>query len=216
MRALAKARSAPLAAAALIALSLALAACGGEEEGGSGAGPSAQEVEERQAEADAEVRERNERVHREYRERQQAAAPSEEEEEARRAVSSFYETLGGEGEGGGGESGERGGGKAVPVDAESFCDLMSEAAIEQTIAYARQASGEAKDWDCEKAIELLVLRSKQTGGFKRAQKAKVVGVNAEGDRATASVRFGKGPIAAIPLVREDGEWKLAASPAGGG
>ena len=40
-------------------------------------------------------------------------------------------------------------------------------------------------------------------------------MNVDGDRATASVRFGgKGPISTVALVKEDGEWKLAASPSG--
>lgn len=33
--------------------------------------------------------------------------------------------------------------------------------------------------------------------------------------ATATIRFGRGPITTIPLVREDGEWKLASSPSNG-
>lgn len=56
---------------------------------------------------------------------------------------------------------------------------------------------------------MLVRRFKQAGGFERVRQAEVVGVNAEGDRAT--VRFGRGPLTTIPLVREDGEWKLGSS-----
>ena len=45
-----------------------------------------------------------------------------------------------------------------------------------------------------------------------ARNAKIGAVNAEGDRATATVRFGKGaPLTSIPLVKEDGEWKLGSS-----
>jgi len=36
----------------------------------------------------------------------------------------------------------------------------------------------------------------------------VIGVNAEGDRATGWMRFGKGSVTSMPLVREAGEWKL--------
>ena len=73
------------------------------------------------------------------------------------------------------------------------------------------------NWTCEKATGLLLRRARQSGGLKRSLRARVVGVNVEGDRATASVRFGgKGPISSVPLVKEDGEWKLAASPSGGG
>lgn len=90
---------------------------------------------------------------------------------------------------------------------------MSKQAREQTIAYAEQESGVKRQWSCEKAIELLIRLSKRAGGFKDVRRAKVLGVNAVGDRATASIRFGKGPVTSIPLVKEDGKWKLAASPA---
>lgn len=91
---------------------------------------------------------------------------------------------------------------------------MSEEAREQTIDYAKRSSGIDKEWTCENSVELLVLRSKRTGGFKHARKAKVIAVNAEGDRATATVRFGRGPLSTIPLVKEDGEWKLGPSSGG--
>ena len=98
------------------------------------------------------------------------------------------------------------------------CDLMSEQAKRQTIVYAKRSAGLADvDWNCENATGLLLRRARQTGGLKRSLRAEIVGVNVEGDRATASVRFGgKGPISTIPLVKEDGDWKLAASPSGGG
>lgn len=100
----------------------------------------------------------------------------------------------------------------------NVCDLMSEEAKRQTIVYAKRSAGLADvDWTCEKATGLLLRRASQTGGLKKSLRAKIVGVNVEGDRATASVRFGgKGPISTVPLVKEDGEWKLAASPSGGG
>jgi hypothetical protein len=99
----------------------------------------------------------------------------------------------------------------------SVCNLMSEDAKRQTIVYAKRSAGLADvEWTCEKATGLLLRRASQTGGLKRSLRAKVVGVNVEGDRATASVRFGgKGPISTVPMVKEDGEWKLAASPSGG-
>ncbi|HEX2161260.1 MAG TPA: hypothetical protein VHF88_05500 [Thermoleophilaceae bacterium] len=100
----------------------------------------------------------------------------------------------------------------------NVCDLMSEKAKRQTIVYAKRSAGLADvEWTCEKATGLLLRRARQTGGLKRSLRAEVVGVNVEGDRATASIRFGgKGPISSVPLVKEDGEWKLAASPSGGG
>lgn len=100
----------------------------------------------------------------------------------------------------------------------NVCDLMSEEAKQQTIEYAKRSAGLADvTWTCENATGLLLRRTRQTGGLKRSLKAEVVGVNVDGDRATASIRFGgKGPISAVPLVKEDGQWKLAASPSGGG
>ena len=100
----------------------------------------------------------------------------------------------------------------------NVCDLMSEKAKQQTIVYAERSAGLADvDWTCEKATGLLLRRAQQSGGLKKSLRAQIVGVNVEGDRATASVRFGgKGPISTVPLVKEDGEWKLAASPSGGG
>lgn len=98
-----------------------------------------------------------------------------------------------------------------------LCDLMSEQAKRETVTYARRSAGLADvDWSCEKAVGLLLRRSQQSGGLKRSLKAEVVGVNAVGDRATATVRFGKGPLSTVPMVKEDGEWKLGSAPAGGG
>lgn len=97
------------------------------------------------------------------------------------------------------------------------CDLMSEEAKHQTVVYAERSAGIADvQWTCEKATGLLLRRASQSGGLEKSLRARVVGVNVEGDRATASVRFGgKGAIATIPLVKEDGAWKLAASPSAG-
>lgn len=100
----------------------------------------------------------------------------------------------------------------------NICDLMSEQAKQQTIVYAKRSAGLGDvEWTCENATALLLRRARQTGGIKRSLRAEIVGVNVEGDRATASIRFGgKGPITAIPMVKENGSWKLAASPSGGG
>lgn len=94
------------------------------------------------------------------------------------------------------------------------CDLMSDDAQRQTVVYAKRSSGIADvEWTCEKATALLLRRAGQAGDLKRSLRAQIVGVNVDGDRATASVRFGgKGAISTIALVKEDGEWKLAASP----
>ncbi len=187
----------------LLALTLCLAglaACGDEDS----ASTSAEAQREAQTKADAEVRAHNAEVMKEYRERRAAEKPTEEEVEAQETASDFYAILGE----------DSGGAKRTTIDSSSFCDLMSERAVAQTVEYARVSSGIAQEWDCERTVAFLVIRSKRSGGFKGVKQAKVIGVNAEGDRATATVRFGNGPLTSIPLVKEDGEWKLAASPAG--
>jgi len=100
----------------------------------------------------------------------------------------------------------------------AVCDLMSEEARRRTIVYAQRSAGLADvDWTCEKATGLLLRRSVQRGDPQRVTRAKVIGVNAEGDRATATVRFGgrKGRLTTISLVKEEGKWKLASAPGGG-
>lgn len=133
-----------------------------------------------------------------------ADAVTEDEQQAQVNAQRFYDILGQ----------EKGDQNSTEFDSESFCALMSDEAREQTIEYARRSSGLDQEWNCENSVELLVLRSKRTGGFKRTRNAKIVGVNAEGDRATATVRFGKGPLTSISLVKEGDEWKLGAPPSG--
>jgi len=97
-----------------------------------------------------------------------------------------------------------------------ICDFMSVEARRQTIVYARRSAGRSGvQWTCEAATGLLLRRATVAGdGVTRPRRAEVVGVNADGDRATATIQFGgRGPLTTLPLVREDGEWKLAASPA---
>jgi hypothetical protein len=186
---------------ALIALAIG-AGCGGGDEAASTA-PGAVG----QAEANAEVKAHNEEVRKEYKQRRKVEAPTSEEREAKQSVADFYAILG---EDKAGDNPDK-----TAIDSTSFCDLMSEGAIEETIHYAKDLSGTERKFDCEGAVDLLVVRSKREGGLKAGREAKVIGVNAEGDQATATVQFGDGPATSIPLVKEDGEWKLAASPTAG-
>lgn len=183
----------------LIALSAAgIAACGDEEK------QSSNPVEARleaQAKERAEVKAQNEKTLKEYKGRK-AAKLTRDELEAKESADDFYAIL----------STDTGGANRTTIDSESFCDLMSAKAQAQTIEYAKISSSIQQEWDCETAVDLLVLRSKRTGGFKGVKGAEVIGVNAEGNRATATVRFGNGPATSIPLVKEDGDWKLAAAP----
>jgi len=98
----------------------------------------------------------------------------------------------------------------------ALCDLMTEEARKEAIDYVRRSSGRQQEWTCESAVGLLVGRAQRVGKLKRTRQARVVGVNVEGDRATASVEFGKGRgITPIPLVKEEGQWKIGSSPVGG-
>lgn len=133
----------------------------------------------------------------------QTSSESDDERKAKRVVSGFYAILDA-----GAAKGEPG---RAEIDTTSFCDLLSEQARQQTVDYAKVSSGIARKWDCESAVELLVLRAKGGAGFEEGQAVEVIGVNAQGDRATATVRFGDGPITSLPMVKEEGEWKLAAS-----
>lgn len=95
---------------------------------------------------------------------------------------------------------------------ERICGLMSERAQRQTVRYARTNSGLGIDWTCEKAVAMTIRAARQNGSIARALRGKVVAVNVEGDHATATLDFGKGPGGAVSLVKEDGVWKLAGAP----
>ncbi|HSK49735.1 MAG TPA: hypothetical protein VK889_04480 [Solirubrobacterales bacterium] len=202
---------------AVLLAALAPMACGGEE-GEEGTQSSAPEpkVEAEVTKPSPEVRAHNAAVRKEYRQRRAAEATTAEEREVeaevKQTATDFYAALGEDeavdGEAAGGEAAENP--NLSAIDSASFCELMSEEAIAQTIHYAKVSSGIQQAWDCEAAVDLLVIRSKRAGGFGESQKAEVIAVNAEGERATATVRFGpKGAVTSIPMVKEDGEWKLA-------
>lgn len=173
---------------------------------------SAAQVNAAQAEANAKTQKRNEQVREQYEKRQRAAAPSEAEAEVAARTTSFYEALGaGQAKGAEAEVADP---AEIEIDTATFCDLMSAEALAQTVRYAEVASGIAKEWDCEAAVRLLVNRSKKSGGFEDVRSAEVLGVNVAGDKATATVRFGEGAATSVPLVKEDGEWKLAGAAVG--
>lgn len=94
-----------------------------------------------------------------------------------------------------------------------ICDLLSDRAREQTTLYVRRTANRGEvDWTCEKAVAILIRRTREDRGLRRAQRARVVGMNVVGDRATATLSFGKGvPQSTVALVKEDGEWRLADS-----
>jgi hypothetical protein len=102
------------------------------------------------------------------------------------------------------------------ISADTLCSVMSRDARRETRQYVNQTVRRGTRYTCEEAIGVLVDRSKGTKGFRGVADARVVAVNVEGDRATATVQFGKGgDEKPIGLVKEDGAWKLAALPAEG-
>jgi hypothetical protein len=94
-----------------------------------------------------------------------------------------------------------------------FCEFMSSDAKRETVAYARSTADlRGFKWTCPSAVALLIRRSNQRGTARRMLRAKVIGVNLQGNRGTATLDFGSGPQSTVPLIKEDGEWKLAAAP----
>lgn len=175
-----------LLAVLVVCCTVCLAACGDDGPGSTSTGGTTAQAERAPAPVRAE-----------------AKAQSEEEERAEQVATDFYEILG---EDEAGSDPDR-----TTIDAAGFCELMSERARAQTVHYAEVSSGKAQQLDCESAVALLALRAKRAGGGE-LERAEVIGVNAEGDRATASVSFGEGAVTSIPLVKENGKWKLAATP----
>jgi hypothetical protein len=201
---------------ALIATA-ALIGCGGggqEQDSTSSAEQSGQAV----AKLDPEQRTRNEEVLEAYEERQAAEAPAPEEQEARQTATDAYQGLDALAKlpylqsefnvAVGLRKAERSGALA------ELCDFMSEAAQQQTIEYAQQSSRLGGQWSCEKANALLIRRANVASEGKGPGKVRVIGVNAQGERATATIQVGSAPATTVPLVKEDGEWKLAGAVGG--
>ncbi|HEY3492856.1 MAG TPA: hypothetical protein VGK43_07875, partial [Solirubrobacterales bacterium] len=189
-----------LGVAALVAALMIGAGCGdGEDTASTPAGAA-----EAGAQPSPELRRQNDAARAELARRRQAGALTPEERAAKRAAGEFYAILG---EDRAPQDLDR-----TTVDTASFCDLMSADARRQTVHYAKVSSGIAQRWNCDKAVTLLVLRAKRQGDLGGDTGVRVTGVNAAGGDATATVRVGRGPISSVHMIREDGEWKLAAAP----
>jgi len=98
------------------------------------------------------------------------------------------------------------------IDVKPICDLMSEEAKRHSVDYYRRASGivEEKDkpWTCEDGVRFSLRRSVGLGGPDAlGGSLEIVGMNVDGDNATATIRRGK-KLTTMALIKEDGEWKL--------
>jgi hypothetical protein len=187
----------PVLALGLVGLLTLGVGCGGEGD----EAPAAAEQAPAQVQADAEVNRQNGKTREEDSRSQESQASTPEEREAKRTAVDFYGVLA--------EDEAPRNPKRTSIDTTSFCELMSEEAVAQTVRYAEVSSGLQREWDCDSAVEQLVLRSKRTDGFRDLQQTKVLGINVAGERATATIQLGGGTVSSVPLVKEDGEWKLA-------
>lgn len=208
--------------ALIVAATAALPACGGDDDNGGGttqasdprsndvdAGERRQEKAQRRARGDRKGKDRSQDAGPERRGGPRRRVPSTDkpkpkpgspEARATESLTKVYDSLS----------------NLRDVDEASICDLMSESARRETRRYVTETANRGPGWTCEEAVDILVERSKLARGFRRVRKAEVVGVNIEGDRATATVSFGKGgALSPVSLVKEDGEWKLGSSPTGG-
>lgn len=63
---------------------------------------------------------------------------------------------------------------------------------------------------CAPELALIADAIKQNGGLARALRPKVIDIEVDGDKATATVRFDRRGQGAVPLAKERDEWKVDA------
>lgn len=118
------------------------------------------------------------------------ADPAAERQRARATVEKLYEEI-------------------AKMNAEGVCEQMSEEAQEQIAAGGLGTEADS----CAEGYQGFFDEAEEAGGLEATLKANVRGVEIDGDEAIAKVAFGgPGRVGDIPLVKVDGEWKLA--PAG--
>lgn len=81
-------------------------------------------------------------------------------------------------------------------DGRSLCGLMTKSDRNATARYTTSKN-------CEEGAKKLMARARNKG------LPQIVGVNVAGDRATATVRFGKRAATTVPMARERGAWRIA-------
>jgi ketosteroid isomerase-like protein len=98
-------------------------------------------------------------------------------------------------------------------DADAVCSTLTAPAQKQVAA---GAIGSGKAGSCADAFQQFLDAAEKQGGLNLTLKAKVERVTVKGDKAVAKVSFGKTRAGEIPLVKQDGEWKLDRAGAGPG
>lgn len=98
------------------------------------------------------------------------------------------------------------------IDKKRFCDLMTEEAQAETKEYGFEISDSADVKTCEDGLHMILRRSVQiSGSLADTLDFEIVGIEVEGEEATASIKRGK-TVSSMALVKEDGEWKVPATP----
>jgi len=90
-------------------------------------------------------------------------------------------------------------------DAEGVCSTLTEPAQKQV---AEGAIGAGEGSTCADAFQQFLDAAEKQGGLDLTLKAKVKNIEINGDKAVASVSFGTARSGKIPLIKQDGEWKL--------
>jgi ketosteroid isomerase-like protein len=89
-------------------------------------------------------------------------------------------------------------------DAEAVCDSLTDAGQKQV---AGGGLG-GKSASCADAFQKFLDAAERQGGLDLTLKAKVRKVTVKGDRGTATVSFGGNRTGAVPLAKQDGEWRI--------
>jgi hypothetical protein len=95
------------------------------------------------------------------------------------------------------------------TDAEGVCAQLSASAQKQIAEGGLGGKGKT----CAAGFQQFLDAAAKQGGLRLTLKAEVESVKVKGDKGTAHVTFGNEAQGDIPLVKEDGEWRLEATSA---
>jgi hypothetical protein len=103
--------------------------------------------------------------------------------------------------------------RRVDQTVKKVCNMLSKAALEQIQRTSPSLNDDPKT-ACRESLGVHLGRSSGGEGPQQSASAEIVGMEVDGDRATAKVIFGDGPPRSVLLVKEAGRWKLDAVPTG--